>query len=395
MNRKQTTVFMMDLLATVPYYTAYLSRALLDQGAALTVGSISYYLDPDCFTSRNLQLDPGFIDAVGKFALPTAIRRPLKLFEAIVNIAALTVRFLIKPPAILHVQYLPMAQRSLPLDRWFVSFSRMRGAKIILTVHDILPHDSADQYRQIFARIYHAVDGLICHSDHIKTRLMLEFRVPAEKLWTIPHGPFFFAHPPNDDAETRQRLRALPNELIVLWQGIVFPYKGLEVLLDAWQQVEARISGARLIVLGTGAPHILDQIRSRVARLNLSRVTLLLRFASTKELIATYRAADVVVYPYLTITTSGALATGMALNKAIVASDLPVFRELLTSGRDALLVEPGNPMKLSEAIQSLLADHALRERLVSALASSQDGVQAWRSIARQTLHVYASASRCE
>jgi hypothetical protein len=57
---------MMDLWATVPYYTAYLSRALLAEGVDVTVGSISYYLDPDCFTSRGIKVDPGLLDVVGK-----------------------------------------------------------------------------------------------------------------------------------------------------------------------------------------------------------------------------------------------------------------------------------------------------------------------------------------
>ena len=43
---RRPRIFMMDLWAIVPYYTAYLSKALLREGADLTVGSISYYLDP-------------------------------------------------------------------------------------------------------------------------------------------------------------------------------------------------------------------------------------------------------------------------------------------------------------------------------------------------------------
>ena len=50
---------MMDLWATVPYYTAYLSRALLAEGVDVTVGSITYYLDRDCFSSRGIKVDPG------------------------------------------------------------------------------------------------------------------------------------------------------------------------------------------------------------------------------------------------------------------------------------------------------------------------------------------------
>ncbi|MFI5072535.1 MAG: hypothetical protein ACHP8A_16760, partial [Terriglobales bacterium] len=66
---RRPRVFMMDLWATVPYYTAYLSKALLKENVDLTVGSITYYLDPVCFSSRGIKVDPGLLDVVGKFRL--------------------------------------------------------------------------------------------------------------------------------------------------------------------------------------------------------------------------------------------------------------------------------------------------------------------------------------
>ena len=99
---------MMDLLATVPYYTAYLAKALLREDVDLTVGSIRYYLDPKCFSSRGIKLDPGLLNVVGGFQMARLPRRVLKLVETMVNLAALSVRFMIAPPDVVHVQYLPM-----------------------------------------------------------------------------------------------------------------------------------------------------------------------------------------------------------------------------------------------------------------------------------------------
>jgi len=170
---KRPSVFMMDLWATVPYYTAYLSKALLRENVPLMVGSISYYLDPDCFTGRRIKVDPGLLDVVGKFRLPRLPRRLLKLLEAMLNLSALTLRFLVSRPDVIHVQYLPMLKWRAPLDLWFLGFCRRRGSKITLTVHDLLPHDTGDGYRKTFDQLYRMVDGIICHSDHIKTRLEL------------------------------------------------------------------------------------------------------------------------------------------------------------------------------------------------------------------------------
>jgi glycosyltransferase involved in cell wall biosynthesis len=130
------------------------------------------------------------------------------------------------------------------------------------------------------------------------------------------------------------------------------------------------------------------QIHKQVKQLELRRVKLHSRFISARELVALYRAADIVVYPYRAITTSGAMATGLALNKAIVASDLPVFRELLTNRENALLIDPENSVELAGALTELARDEVLRERLASNVRAMNFGDQSWFSIAQLTRQVY-------
>jgi glycosyltransferase involved in cell wall biosynthesis len=386
---------MMDLLATVPYYTAYLSQALMRENSVdLTVGSIDYYLDPQCFSSRGIRLDPGLMNSVGRFNLPKLPRRLLKLAESMLNLATLTARFAVSPPDVVHVQFLPMLRSQLPLDLWFIAMCQRRGAKIVLTVHDLLPHDTGEAHKVAYADLYRRVDALICHSDSIRARLAAEFAVPEAKVSVIPHGPFFYDLPASGDDEVLREF-ALPTEqLMVLWQGIIFPYKGIDLLLRAWQQVEAEGTEAWLVIAGTGSPDLLEQIRAQVAALELTRVALHFRFISTEELVALYRRADVVVYPYRAITTSGALATGLALGKTIVATDLPVFRELLRDGENARLVPGLDAAALASALTGLLRDSALRERLSAAVRAMRFGDESWLAIAKQTAEVYRRVAGC-
>src|SRR6202012_2284761 len=138
---------------------------------------------------------------------------------------------------------------------------------------------------------YHRADALICHSDSIKTRLISEFGIQPEKISVIPHGPFFYDLPATTPTPSPQDPNANLAGHTVLWQGIIFPYKGVDLLLNAWQTVEAQAPNAWLTILGTGAPDFLDEIRKQVRELGLTRVKLDFRFASTEELVATYRAA--------------------------------------------------------------------------------------------------------
>jgi glycosyltransferase involved in cell wall biosynthesis len=385
-DTRRPTVFMMDLWATVPYYTAYLSKALLAKNVNLAVGSISYYLDPKCFSSRGIKPDPGLMDVVGRFRLPRLTRRVLKLLESLLNLAVLSVRFFISPPDIVHVQFLPMLTERLPLDLWFVRLCQLRGSRIVLTVHDLLPHNTGQSHKQIFHDLYQMVDRIICHSDSVKVRLAEEFAMSKEKVSVIAHGPFFYDLPPTEQA--LQSFTLDPRKLLVLWQGILSPYKGIDLLLEAWQLVEAATEEGHLLIVGTGSSELLEQIHEQIHHLKLERVQLHPRFISAEELVALYRAADIVVYPYRAITTSGALATGLALGKTIIASDLPVFRELLTDKKSALLIDPQNSIGFANSLTELLNNTPLREQLAEDVRKMNFGEESWQSIAAKTIECY-------
>jgi glycosyltransferase involved in cell wall biosynthesis len=253
-------------------------------------------------------------------------------------------------------------------------------------VHDLLPHDSGERFRPTYRRLYTQVDALICHSEGVRSRLMTEFGVAEQKITVIPHGPFFYDLQGSGAGARCGCGNAA--QRTVLWQGILQPYKGLDVLLESWRIVEGAESGARLVIAGTGDQHLLAGTRQILEQLHLRNVELDLRFLTAVELVDLYRRADLVVYPYRAITTSGALATGLALGKAIVASDLPVFREALEDGEDGVLVPPGDAEALAGAILRLVRDPDERNRMAARVKARAFGAGAWQEIARQTAEVY-------
>jgi glycosyltransferase involved in cell wall biosynthesis len=375
---------MMDLWATVPYYTAYLSSALRGRGVMPQVGSITYYLDRDCFRRLGIAVDPGILDVVGKVNLPRLLRRLLKAVEGFVNLSALVVRFTFARPDILHVQYLPLLTWRFSPEWWFLKFCRWRGMRIVLTVHDLVPHDTANQHTHVFRQLYQWVDALICHSENIREQLTRSFAVPFNKISVIPHGPFFY-----DCGPLRALAPGKQPRRYILWQGIILPYKGVDLLLRAWQLVETRIVDLDLVVLGTGAPELTARLGTLAKELGLTRVQFRFEFVSVATLTDAYQRATGVVYPYRAITTSGALATGLALGKAIVASDLPVFRESLAPG-EALLADPQDTAALADAIVRIAEDQGLRESLEAKVQAKDFGATTWTSIAEQTDLLYRS-----
>ncbi len=398
-------VLMLDLWATVPYYTAYLSRALKRAGVQVQAASITYYLDRATLQRCGLRPQPGLLDLVGKLDLPRSPRRVLKLAEGLLNLLALSARVLLRPPAILHVQFLPLLLSRLPLDRWFVLLCQRRGVPLVLTVHDLLPHDTGEAHRVTYARLYGQADALICHSAHIEERLTAEFGVSPDRIAVIPHGPFFFDIPVPEAGTIRNRLGVAPGQAMILWQGIIFPYKGVDLLLNAWQRLEQGATPdaavpdpagrdtadqACLVIMGTGEAGLTASLTAQAQRLGLRNVRFHLSFCSPEDLVAAYRAAAAVVYPYRAITTSGALATGLSLGKAIVASRLPVFEEVLTEGETAMFANPDNPEELATAIHKIVREPALRSHLETNVQAMNFSERTWEEIAQRTEAVYQS-----
>ncbi len=389
-------VFMMDLLSIVPYYTGHLCSALKQvKGLHVKLGSITYHLDRDFFKRQKIRTHPGAFDVISKVDIRLAwVRRVLKTAEWVVNLAALGMRFAFSKPDILHAQFLPMISMGLPFEMWFLKLAKLRGIKIVYTVHNILPHDSGQHQKAAFQSLYSLADRLICHDEPARNRLVEEFGIDANRVSIVSHGPLFDRVPSASKGRARQRLHIGQEQVMVLWQGILRPYKGVPFLMEAWTEVMRTITSgeAILVIAGTGDEQGVSGIQRQVAAMKCTdTVKLDLRFVSVEEMTELYGDADIVVYPYSAVTTSGALMTGLGQGKAMVATNLPAFSQLLTDNVNALLVEYGNTNTLACALSRLIQDQALRARLGEAARQVSAGRNQWNEIAQQTLACYRSA----
>ncbi|MBV9182617.1 MAG: glycosyltransferase family 4 protein [Acidobacteria bacterium] len=393
-ERKPLRVFMMDMLAMVPYYDGHLCAAMAHEaGVEVTLGAITYSYDQGYFHRQGVQNKPG-IDVAARLTLPRFLRRAIKIVEAVVNLCVLAIRFLFNRPEVLHVQFLPMMEFGLPFERWMLRLAHALRIKVVHTVHNVLPPATKGRRRpsaqaKLYRGIYQSVDALICHDERAKARLVQEFSVSAERIWVIPHGPLFAETSLPTQETARSRLGVSRDTRLVLWQGIVEPYKGISFLLDAWREVADTCSDVQLAIVGTGSKEILDSVNCQVTALGIAAsVRREPRFVSVEELACWYRAADVLVYPYQESTTSGALMTGINYGTAIVATATAGFQQLLKNNQNSLLVEYGNVQELAGALRRLISDDALRSRLSQRIRELQAIAPSWLAIARETHDCY-------
>jgi glycosyltransferase involved in cell wall biosynthesis len=165
----------------------------------------------------------------------------------------------------------------------------------------------------------------------------------------------------------------VPPGNVVAYAGHLYAWKGVDILLEALARVPAATG---LIVGGHAVEPDLARTKARATQLGLGhRVTFtgLVDPARVPDLL---RQAAVLVLPnqasaISTRSTSPLkLFEYMAAGRAIVASNLPSIREILHDGVDALLVPPGDPGALADAIGRLLDDSELARRLAAAAAGA-------------------------
>src|SRR4051794_9050777 len=268
---------------------------------------------------------------------------------------------------VVHFQWLAVQ----PLD---IALLRAFRRPLVLTAHDVLPREPRPGQRAAQRRLYERVDAVVVHSGHGRGRLVDELGVPAEKVTVIPHGVLT---PEGDEG--------LPPELdgvagpVVLFFGLLRPYKGLDVLLDAWRG----IAGAELWVVG------MPRMDTSALRAGAPPgVRFVERFVADGEVAALFRRADLAVLPYREIDQSGVLFTALGAGTPLVLSAVGGFPEVAAAGA-AELVPPGDAAALRAALERLLADPAARERLAAGARRAAHERYGWDAIARRHLDLYA------
>jgi phosphatidylinositol alpha-mannosyltransferase len=181
----------------------------------------------------------------------------------------------------------------------------------------------------------------------------------------------------------------------VLFVGRCEPRKGLPELLAAFPLVRQAVPDAVLLVAGTGP---LERQSCRLARdLGIAHAVEFLGYVADERLPSLYAACDVYCSPALGGESFGiVLLEAMATGKAVVASSISGYRQVVDDGRNGLLFPPDDPAGLARAVIRVLTDPALKRRL-EANARQHALEYSWPVVVRQVERfceeVFASNNR--
>ncbi|MGW2385615.1 glycosyltransferase family 4 protein [Streptomyces sp. NPDC001658] len=182
----------------------------------------------------------------------------------------------------------------------------------------------------------------------------------------IPHGVDTDRfHPDRDTGQVRRHYGYSPDDLVVVCAAQLKPRKGILELVRAFSPVHARLSRARLLIVGAVSSSSGDypgKLREEIDRLGLGEVVRIDSDVTYDRMPDVLALADVVAQPSTGEGLSLAMLEAMSSGRPLVTCDFPGIGELVRDRRSAFLVPSPDPAHLADALVELLSDESLRGR---------------------------------
>jgi D-inositol-3-phosphate glycosyltransferase len=282
-------------------------------------------------------------------------------------------------------------------------YYRMLGKKIVLTVHNVNAgkRDLNDSFlNRLSLRIqYNLCHHIFVHTEGMKSELVSDFAVTADKVSVIPFGINNTA--PNTaltSVEAKRRLGVSSDDKTILFFGNIAPYKGLEYLVAAFAELSRRDSNYRLVIAGRpkGSENYWNRLHQSILNKGLQdRVVERIEHVPDDQTELYFKAADVLVLPYRRVFQSGVLFLGYSFGLPAVAADIGTLKEEIIEGRTGFVFKPQDPSDLANVITNyfeseLFRDLETRRAEIKAFANER---YSWDKVARATTAVYSDLLR--
>jgi glycosyltransferase involved in cell wall biosynthesis len=332
----------------IAHYTASLAQAFQQQGHDVVIYSFSRQYPTWLYPGRS-DKEP----SPQRFQFPTTYVIDTLNPWSWTKTAALIVSY--KPDLVIFQWWTTfMAPAFITIGK----LCKRRGLPLLFLIHNVYPHEKRWFDLWLVRATLKLGDAYVVQSIQEKDKLLQLF--PGARIFFHPHPVYLpFAEQKISKIEAKARLGLDPNLPVALFFGIVRPYKGLSLLLEAVAALRQQGQKIQALIAGEFWENIQKYIRL-IERLEISDlVRLENRYIPNEEVPLYFSAADVFVAPYTAGTQSGAVKLAMGFGLPIVVSDI-LYDELLRDSGIAIAFSVQEPLDLTRAIRASL-ENELRE----------------------------------
>ena len=278
-------------------------------------------------------------------------------------------------------------------------YYRLLGRKIVFTAHNVNAgkRDSNDSWlNRISLKIqYHLSDHIFVHTNGMKSEMISEFRIPESKVSVVPFG--INNTVPNTSLSSvgaKGQLGISKNDKVFLFFGNIAPYKGLEYLIAAFDELLKRDPSYRLLIVGKpkGPDNYWNQVRRPIATSGIGgRVIAKIEYIPDEQTEVYFKAADVLILPYAHIFQSGVLFLGYSFGLPAIAADVGSLKEEIIEGETGFVFKPQDSSDLARKIDSYFNSelfHNLETRRAEIKAYANERYS-WGNVATITTAIYS------
>ena len=247
--------------------------------------------------------------------------------------------------------------------------------KTLLTVHDPIPHGKISWFENFFRRklFFHANKNLLFLSKALLNPFCKEYGINQDHI--------FFSALSVYDVLTRYNVGENIYGNYILFFGRIKPYKGVDLLIDAFEKSGLPMKGAKLVIAGKG------EISHEQQNLD-KNIILINRFIENAELANLIYHCRYVVLPYLTATQSGCVMSAFAFNKPVLATNVGDLPLTIENKKTGLICKENDEKALCEALLEMYSMNL--EDLEQNIKGKyqENGAFSWNSIARRLAECY-------
>lgn len=280
-------------------------------------------------------------------------------------------------------------------ERIFLQYLKRMGLCLVGIVHDIQPFDTSRtnpaiiknnrEYVQKYNKIYHSFNALFVHDQQSYRDFLALYDVPAERVHQIPFGTseiIFEEVQSTTPEELRQLFGIPPTSKVVLFFGTLTKYKGVEDLIRAFPLVCSEFE-AHLVIAGFPAKDVdSKKLQAEAEKLGVAdHITWYLDYVPNDRVAPLVTLSETVVLPYRAITQSGVLQIAYACGRPVVGTRVGGLPDVIEDEGTGLLVEPYDPNALARAINRILSDSDLAERMGRRALEMSRTVYSWNRVA--------------
>jgi len=277
----------------------------------------------------------------------------------------------------------------IPLIFLLKRFSR---ASVVITVHNVLPHENRFFDKALCNIVYHLSDRLVVHSKKMKNDLIYMFNVSPEKVSVIPHGICLDYRNAISREEAKRKL-GITEKKVILFFGLVRKYKGLEQLLTAFSKIKDDFDVA-LLIAGDFVEGK-NKYEKMILEYEMKNKTYIhSRYIKDEDVPLFFCAADVLVLPYTHFTgQSGVPPTAYYYSRPIIASDVGGLPEIVIHNKTGLIVESQDVNKIADAMRFFLQNTEKIEEYGANAKRFLEQELSWDSIVAKMLRIYSKEIR--